>query len=128
MDGFCNLEQPRALRATSPASWLNTRIGYVKLYGPNRALPANRWSGSNRGGWQDPRFDSLYDELNTTLDRAARNQAIVQAAKLVSEEVPLYPLYYNYDVLAHAATLRGPQPYAPGGEATWGVETWELSN
>lgn len=32
--GFCNLEQPRTLRATSPASWLTTRVGYVKLYGP----------------------------------------------------------------------------------------------
>jgi len=32
--GFCNLEQPRTVRATSPASWLTTRTGYVKLYGP----------------------------------------------------------------------------------------------
>lgn len=32
--GFCNLDQPRSLRATSPASWLTTRVGYVKLYGP----------------------------------------------------------------------------------------------
>ena len=32
--GFCNLEQPHSLRATSPASWLTTRVGYVKLYGP----------------------------------------------------------------------------------------------
>lgn len=32
--GFCNLDQPRAIRSTAPASWLTTRIGYVKLYGP----------------------------------------------------------------------------------------------
>jgi hypothetical protein len=47
----------------------------VKLYGPNIASPANRWSGSNRGGWQHPQFDQLYDQLTTNLDRSVRNQA-----------------------------------------------------
>ncbi len=122
-------QNDRELRSTYPAFatadtvGLEERIVYNKLYGPNAASPDNRWSGSNRGGWQDPR----YDQLTTSLDRAARNEAIVQAAKLVSEEIPLYPLYYNYDVRAHAAALRGPQAYAPGGEATWSVETWELN-
>jgi peptide/nickel transport system substrate-binding protein len=122
----------RELRSTYPAFatadtvGLEERIIYNKLYGPNIASPANRWSGSNRGGWQHPRFDQLFDQLTTNLDRAARNEAVVQAAKLASEEVPVYPLYYNYDVRAHAAALRGPQAYAPGGEATWGVEKWEI--
>jgi peptide/nickel transport system substrate-binding protein len=126
-------QNDRELRSTYPAFAtadtvnLEERTVYVKLYGPNGATPANRWSGSNRGGWQDPRFDQLYDELTTNLDRAARNAAIVQAVKLVSEEVPLYPLYYNYDVRAHAAALRGPQAYAPSGEATWAVETWVMN-
>jgi peptide/nickel transport system substrate-binding protein len=126
-------QNDRELRSTYPAFatadtvGLEERTVYVKLYGPNAASSANRWSGSNRGGWQHPQFDQLYDQLTTNLDRAARNEAIVQAAKLVSEEVPLYPLYYNYDVRAHAATLRGPQAYAPGGEATWGVEKWEIN-
>jgi len=40
--------------------------------------------------------------------------------------VPVYPLYYNYEVRAHAAALRGPEAYAPGGEATWSVERWEI--
>ena len=126
-------QNDRELRSTYPAFatadtvGLEERIVYNKLYGPNAATPANRWSGSNRGGWQSLQFDQLYDQLTTNLDRAARNEAIVQAAKLVSEEVPLYPLYYNYDVRAHATSLRGPQAYASGGEATWGVETWELN-
>ncbi len=126
-------QNDRELRSTYPAFatadtvGLEERTVYVKLYGPNAASPANRWSGSNRGGWENPQYDQLYDQLTTNLDRAARTQAIVQAAKLVSEEVPLYPLYYNYDVRAHVAGLRGPQAYAPGGEATWAVEKWELN-
>lgn len=31
--GFCNLDQPRTLRATTPSSRLTTQVGYVKLYG-----------------------------------------------------------------------------------------------
>lgn len=33
--GFCNLDQPRAVRAAAPSSRLTTRVGYVKLYGPS---------------------------------------------------------------------------------------------
>jgi len=32
--GFCNLDQPRTLRATKPGSMLTWRIGMVKLHGP----------------------------------------------------------------------------------------------
>ena len=67
--------------ATADTVGLEERTVYVKLYGPNIASSANRWSGSNRGGWQHPQFDQLYDQLTTTLDRSVRTQAIVQAAK-----------------------------------------------
>jgi peptide/nickel transport system substrate-binding protein len=125
-------QNDRELRSTYPAFatadtvGLEERVVYNKLYSPNIAAPSNRWSGSNRGGYQNPQFDQLYDQLVTNLDRSARVQAIIQAAKLVSDEVPLYPLYYNYDVRAHSVSIRGPEAYAPGGEATWGVERWEV--
>lgn len=126
-------QNDRELRSTYPAFATADTVGlaertvYVKLYGPNAATARNRWSGSNRGGWQHPEFDRLYDQLTTNLDPVARTNAIVQAAKLVSDEVPLYPLYYNYEVRAHVAALRGPQNYAPGGDVTWAVEAWEFN-
>jgi peptide/nickel transport system substrate-binding protein len=113
--------------ATADTVGLEERVVYNKVYGPNVATPANRWSGSNRGGWSSREFDQLFDQLTTNLDRNARNQATVQAAKLLSEQLPVYPLYYNYDVRAHLSALRGPQSYAPGGEATWGLERWEIN-
>ena len=112
--------------ATADTVGLEERVVYNKLYGPNMATPANRWAGSNRGGWVNPEFDRLFDQMTTNLDRNARVEAIVQAAKMVSEEVPVYPLYYNYDVRAHSTILLGPQSYGPGGELTWLVEQWEL--
>jgi peptide/nickel transport system substrate-binding protein len=97
-----------------------------KLYGPNSATAANRWAGSNRGSWTNADYDRFYDTMTTSLDRNERAQAVVQAMKLVSEEVPLYPLYYNYVVHAHAAALQGPSAFAPGGEGTWNIHTWTL--
>jgi len=48
--GFCNLDQPQALRATPPSSYLTSRIGYVKLHGRR----------------PDPRFDSFDSPLLAT--------------------------------------------------------------
>jgi peptide/nickel transport system substrate-binding protein len=121
----------REVRATFPAfgtanTGLEESTLFLKLYGPNAATPANRWAGSNRGGWVNPGYDRLYDILTTNLDRNERVRAIVAASKLASEEVPLFPLYYNFIVQAHVAGLKGPQAYAPGGQATWDVQKWEL--
>lgn len=112
--------------ATADSVGLEERTIHAKMYGPNIAAPANRWAGPNRGGWQDARFDELYDQMNTDLDRAAHNNAIVEMVKLLSEQLPVYPLYYNYDVRAFTSTLRGPQNYAPGGSPTWALEQWEV--
>jgi peptide/nickel transport system substrate-binding protein len=113
--------------ATADSVGLEERTIHAKMYGPNIAALANRWAGPNRGGWQDARFDQLYDQMNTDLDRAARNSAIVEMVRILSEQLPVYPLYYNYDVRAFTSALRGPQPYAPGAAPTWGVEKWEIS-
>jgi ABC-type transport system substrate-binding protein len=121
----------RETRATFPAfAAANTGMEedtlYVKLYSPNGATAANRWAGSNRTGWLSPEYDRLYDVLTGSLQRSEQSRAIVQMAKIVSEEVPIFPLYYNYIVTAHLADLKGPLAYAPGGQATWGIETWEF--
>lgn len=124
-------DRDRQIRATFPAfAAANTGLDegtlYLKLYSANAATAATRWAGSNRGGWSNREYDRLYELITTSLDRAERTQAIVQAAKLVSEEAPMFPLYYNYLVQAHVAELRGPRAYAPGGNATWNVHEWEF--
>ena len=51
--------------------------------------------------------------------------AIQQMAKVISEQVLMMPLYYNYGVKASVSALKGPQATAPAGSATWGVEQWD---
>jgi ABC-type transport system substrate-binding protein len=100
---------------------------YVKLYSLNAASAATRWQGSNRGGHSNPEYDRFFVTLTTNLERTAQVDAIVQAAKFVSEQVPIIPLYYSYNVKAHVSALKGPQTYAPTGSVTWGVEEWTFA-
>ena len=120
----------REFRSTFPAfSAANTGLDeptlLLKLYSQNIPTAANRWMGSNRGGWSNPDYDRLYEGLTQSLERNARNQAVVDAMKLVNDELPIFPLYYNYIVTAHSASLIGPREYAPGGSGMLDVATWE---
>ncbi|HZT06071.1 MAG TPA: ABC transporter substrate-binding protein [Chloroflexota bacterium] len=84
--------------------------------------PTNRWQGSNRGAWSNPEYDRLYSAFNSTLDRNERARQIAQAMKLMTDELPVIPLYYDFGVVAHVAALVGPRQ---GGDS-WNIHEWEL--
>jgi len=86
----------------------------------------NRWSGSNRGSWSNAEYDRVWDAFNTTLDPAARSQQALQLAKIGSEELPMWILYFNQSVSAHLATLKGPDNSGLNSD-TWNVYQWEVS-
>ena len=120
----------REFRSTFPAfSAANTGLDeptlLLKLYSGNIPTTSNRWMGSNRGGWSNPEYDRLYDTLTQSLERNERNQAVVDAMKLVNDELPIFPLYFNYIVTAHTGLLTGPREYAPGGSGMLNVASRE---
>jgi ABC-type transport system substrate-binding protein len=90
--------------------------------------PANRWRGRNRSGWSDPELETLWQRYNTTLDRPERVQQIVQMAKIVSDHLPLFMMYYQVTVIAHVGTLHGPVPGTVHTLAHWNVHEWELKS
>jgi hypothetical protein len=45
--------------------------------------------------------------------------------KLFAEELPGLPLYYGYDVAAHAANVRGPTPTIPDTSNYADIHLWE---
>jgi peptide/nickel transport system substrate-binding protein len=86
----------------------------------------NRWRGSNRGGWVNTEFERLNGAYASTLDRSASNQLVLQMMKVVSEELPALPLYYNVGAQAYSADLRGPLLSASTAGAVWNIHEWEL--
>jgi ABC-type transport system substrate-binding protein len=88
------------------------------------ASPATRGRGSNFSGWNNAEAERLIMAYETALDRAERNQYAVQLLKLVSEEVPLQPLYYNLEFVAHDSRLRGPMVTVSSDSTTWNLHEW----
>jgi peptide/nickel transport system substrate-binding protein len=94
--------------------WLSARIG----------SPENDWIGGNRMGWSNPEFDRLFDAWSTTLDLAQATDIMVQMMRLLSEEMPHLPLYYNFQVVAHTGALTGPQPPQPEATRFANIAQW----
>jgi peptide/nickel transport system substrate-binding protein len=118
-------------RVTFPAmfNWSTTNQpeGWLLNYASSRiAGPENRWTGSNFGAWSHPEYDRLAGTFATTLDRNQRSQLMIQMARLLTEQIPTIPLYYNLDVVAHTAALKNLQ-VVPDGSIGFNVHEWELN-
>ena len=136
-DTFPNILRPPAsgdpeLRAifsgvqtASGGMGLEEMVNYVA--GPEIPTQANRWRGSNRGGWSDPEFDRLYAIYNRTLDGGDRVRLLARMMAMVNEELPVIPLFMNFGVSAHLGSLVGPDPGAVDDTLlTWNIHEWEL--
>jgi ABC-type transport system substrate-binding protein len=130
-----------ALQTLSPAEQINQEIAStypglrITQFGisPNPfhqfssatiATPANRWVGRNKGGYYEPEIDRLAGTYYASLERKDRNQAVMQAMALVSDQAAYFPLYYGYEVTAHGPSVVGPRA-ARKAEALWKIEEWD---
>jgi peptide/nickel transport system substrate-binding protein len=89
------------------------------------ALPENRWAGSNRSGYVNPRVDELWPRMIGTIDRAQREALLIEALRLIAEDAVIIPTHLQVDAMAYADGLLGirePALGTPGG-SIW--NTWE---
>jgi len=92
------------------------------------AIPtvANRYNGSNRGGWSSPEFERLWEMHNTTLDRSERTRALAEIERLISTDLPFLMVFHNFHVVAYSANLKGPDTRGERDLMYWNVHEWEL--
>lgn len=93
----------------------------------NITSPANNWVGSNRGGWSNAEYDRLMDLWSSTLDEGERSRQIVQAARIINEEIPVMSLYYAPSVVAYSSLLHGIDVKSSDASPDWNIQEWELS-
>lgn len=101
-----------------------TDSGMNKFASPLIASAETRWQGQNRIGYANAEFDRFYDAFWTNLDRDQRNQAMIQMARVLAEDLPSLPFYFNVGVVAHSASLQGPKPVAPTTSEYWDIHEW----
>lgn len=71
------------------------------------ARPETRWTGSNRYGYVNREYDRLVDAWEQALDRTERIQHVAQMDRILMEDLPTIPLYFNPRVIAYVAGLKG---------------------
>jgi len=113
------------LRSSFPALYIASSSRLESFATASIPTPANRWTGSNRGGWVSSEYDRLWQAFNATLDGSQRIGQMVQMLKLLSDEVPSLVLYYNPSIAAHLAVLQGPDSASLNTDV-WNIHEWEL--
>jgi ABC-type transport system substrate-binding protein len=135
LDTVPRLQSPAQLRDSQAAatfSGLSTRVlgggeDDLSMFSSGQiGAPANRWQGNNRGGWVNPEFDRLFDLYHNTLDRAERDRQVIGMVKVTTEELPIFPIYFSIDVLAHLAKIQGPAAGVIGRLPFWNVHEWQM--
>ncbi len=87
----------------------------------------NRWNGGNYGGYSNPTYDALWDQLTDELDGTRRREIHFQMIKLLAEELPVFPLFYRVTGLAAQKAVEGPGRTAPlQAASSWNIHTWDI--
>lgn len=123
--------QERSVRNVFPGVWSGgdgsspeTLSGYRTDRVPTEA---NRWTGTNLGGWNGPPdYDRVVDLFETTLNPNERNQAAIQMARITTENCVFIPLYWNLLAQGFATGLTGPRVTDPEGSSVWNLHEWDF--
>jgi peptide/nickel transport system substrate-binding protein len=84
---------------------------------------ANRWAGENRGGYSDPRVDTLLSRLNLTIDERERLPLLRDLLQVQMGEVVTMPLYWTTVPVIQLKSVRA-QPFVRNN-ATWNFFEWD---
>jgi peptide/nickel transport system substrate-binding protein len=120
------LEKQATFPALRPTySTLSSTFSTNKFITAQIASADTRWNGVNKTGWSNPEFDQLYDAFNKELEVNQRDRLMIDLARLLNEFLPVLPLYFNFEVAAHSAALRGPEVSAPSSTTFGNIHLWE---
>ncbi|HEY3118097.1 MAG TPA: ABC transporter substrate-binding protein [Chloroflexota bacterium] len=113
-------------RSLSPTGGVPDVGRFLYFLSSELSSPDTQWVGSNRGGWSNPDYNHNVELFNVTLDARQRGQYLVQAARIINEDLGVIPLYYAPTVLAYPVALRGIDTVNSTDNALWNINDWVL--
>jgi peptide/nickel transport system substrate-binding protein len=72
------------------------------------AAAENRWSGRNYGGWVNPAFDRAFTAFDQTPKPSERIRQVAEMNRLITEELPTIPHWWEPNITAHVSAVMGP--------------------
>lgn len=97
-----NMEWKVYLDTLQKGNYQIGRMGWIDVYmDPTATLDLFKSTfGSNYTGWGDPQYDSLVNAAESTTNVAKRMQELHQAESILTNQMPVIPVYYYTNVLA----------------------------
>jgi peptide/nickel transport system substrate-binding protein len=91
------------------------------------ATEGNRWTGRNRGCYQNPAVDRLTDELLSSVDPTEHRRIGRELVRMHGEEVAGLPLYFTVQMIFFREGVTGVLGGSrPSGGDTWNIAEWDL--
>ncbi|MHB8420396.1 MAG: ABC transporter substrate-binding protein [Myxococcales bacterium] len=87
---------------------------YWVFASPSIPTAANGYAGGNRERFQSPQLDRWLTEARGSTDEGVRVQAYARAQRLLADELPYFPLWYEDSVAVVRRDLQGFEPSAFG--------------
>lgn len=105
------LEWGKYIDATNSGDQQIFVIGWTAEPDPDQMLPSlfdtSSIKGQNRTEYSNPEVDKLLAEARKELDKEKRKDLYEQIQKIIMEDAPWVPLYYDNFVIAANANLKG---------------------
>src|SRR5205823_1115262 len=87
--------------------------------------PENRWRGSNRNGYVNPKVDESWSRMLGTVDASSREGLLVEALGAMMDDAVVTLTHLQPEVMAYAAGLAGPaEPSTVGTADLWNIWEW----
>lgn len=105
--------------------WLGTWIS------SQVANDESRWNGGNLGGYMNPAYDRLWDQMSRSLEVGPRADVRLQLMQMVSESLPAIPLWYEALGVTARKGVTGIKESPPAPPllkmTTWNIHTWDVN-
>ena len=71
-------------------------------------------NGANRPRYNNPKVDELLDKGKVTVEQAERGDIYKEVQRILSEDVPIMPLWYEHNVVVSGRNVKGYSPTPHG--------------
>ncbi len=108
-------------------AWISgiTSIGDTIFHKDQIPTAENGWMGQNIYGWRNEEASRLLDSAGREMSDVRRREQVVRVQELMTQELPVIPLYFRFAVDTNKINLASIRPVQLAGQyITWNIYNW----
>src|SRR5581483_1593802 len=123
-----NLEEQATFPAFQVLRQPAGRARMVGLHSSEARLPERNYTGSNNGRYINPDLDALIDQYTVTIPIASRYQISGQMVHLITDQLPVLPLFFDATPSLVGSRLKGVTTLNGDENArqAWNSQEWDV--